>query len=329
MATASHKFSVGLFVITAVSLIVIFMLFLGISDFFRDGHKYVAYFEDSVRGLNQGGKVSYRGVQIGRVESIRVAPDGRLVAVIMRIDSQVADLSELVASVEPMGITGIMYVELERRTPDRQPEPPELAFEPEYPVIATRPSAMTKLIDSASSIIATLEDVRITEISRGIETALDNVNRILVKGEIEKLTQGLRAAVEKTNVVLEALDAEKLAGIQESLFSATNNLDRLATDARATAARLDVFVETNTRSIEQTIAEAGVAAQKASVFFGEATDMVHDTDLRLEAYDQRLAMVVGELQQAAGSLNRLLDQLSNHPSQLVFGRPAPAKPIER
>ena len=79
MPSVRTKFSVGLFVIIGMSLVVIFVLWLGMSEIFKEGRKYVAYFDESVQGLNKDAAVKYRGVNIGRVDQIGVAPDGRLI----------------------------------------------------------------------------------------------------------------------------------------------------------------------------------------------------------------------------------------------------------
>ncbi len=323
MPTVRQKFTVGLFVITGLIVTLFFMLLLGITDYFYDGHKYAAYFDDSVRGLNPGAEVTYRGVGIGRVEAINVAPDGRRVEIIMRVDTQVTDISELEATVRSLGITGIMNIELER--PDKPPEAPKLPFEPAYPVIATRRSEMSRIIDSATDIVDTFQELRITEIFHRFETTLDTINRVLVNAQIEEISAGLRTTIEKTNTIL---NLEQWEEMRMSLLSTTENFNELVHDSRKTISLVESFFEMNTDSIEQTIAEAEEAAEFASEFFREANIIIRDTDSRIERYDQRLAIIVDDLQQAAGNLNRLLDQLANHPSQIVFGRPAPAKPIE-
>lgn len=323
MPSVRQKFSVGLFVIVGLIVTLFFMLLLGITDYFYDGHRCAAYFDDSVRGLNNGAEVTYRGVGIGRVETINVAPDGVQVEIIMRIDTQITDISKLEATVASLGITGIMNIELER--PDKPPEAPELTFEPAYPVIATRRSEMSRIIEGATEFAETFQEMRIKEIFHQFENTLDNINRVLVNAQIEEISAGLRTTIEKTNTIL---NLEQWEEMRISLLSTTENFNRLVHDSHKTVSQVESFLEMNTDSIEQTIAEAEKATEFASKFFREANIIIRDTDSRIERYDQRLAIIVDDLQQAAASLNRLLDQLSNHPSQIIFGRPAPAKPIE-
>jgi phospholipid/cholesterol/gamma-HCH transport system substrate-binding protein len=313
MPSTRQKFSVGLFVIIGISLIVFFILLIGLSDYFQDGHRYVGYFRDSVRGLNPSAKVTYKGVHVGLVESINIAPDGELVEVVMLIEKRVADANELVASIRPIGITGIMYVDLERAVAEDLAEMPELTFEPQYPVITTRPSEIARMISGVDEIISSMQQFNVREISEGIETALENLNRIMVDAKIDEISTGLRQTIEKSNTSLDTITVE---------------LSRLITESRQTISRVDAILEANGGHLEVFAEDAGKAAKSASVFFDRASGVLVETNRRIEMYDHRLHVIADDLQQAAGSLNRLMEQLSNHPSQLIFGSPVSPKPID-
>ncbi len=326
MPSARQKFSVGLFVIIAGALILVFMLMLGLSDLFHDGHRYSAYFRESVRGLNPGAEVAYRGVEVGRVESIRLAPDGDLVEVIVSIDDKITDPSSLVATVRSIGITGIMYLELAPPGPDEIVRPPEMDFEPDYPVIATRPSEMSRMIASAEKIINDIMEIPVMEIAASIESAVKNLDRAIIEARIGEISGGILDIIEKSN---EMLEVEKWDEIRVSMLEASESLEKLMRQSTDTVTRVDTFLEENTESAEQTLREAEKAVADASAFMNRASKIADDTDKRIDWYDQRLSFIVEDLQQAAGSLNRLIERLDNDPSQLLFGRPVPPKPIEK
>ena len=325
MPSARQKFSVGLFVIIAGALILLFMLLLGLSDLFHDGNRYAAYFRESVRGLNPGAEVAFRGVEVGRVESIRLAPDGDLVEVVVVIDSRITDPSELVATIRSLGITGIMYMELERPGPGEMVDPPDMDFEPEHPVIATRPSEMSRMIASAEKIISELGDLPITEIANGIESAVNNIDRAITDARIGELSDGIRDIVEKSG---EVLDVEKWAEIRTSMLEAAEHLEKLMRKSTDTVARVDTFLLENTESAAQTLREAEKAVAGASELMERAGRIADEADKQIDHYDKRFTRIVEDLRQAANSLNRLIDRLEHDPSQLLFGRPVPPKPIE-
>ena len=72
MASQKTKFAVGLFLVGGISVALVALIWLGVTRFFEKGHFYVTYFNESVQGLEKDGPVKYRGVTIGRVESISV-----------------------------------------------------------------------------------------------------------------------------------------------------------------------------------------------------------------------------------------------------------------
>ena len=82
MASTKTQFSVGLFVIVGLTIATIAILWLGMSHYFEKGRYYVSYFDESVQGLDKDSPVKYRGVPIGRVENVGVAPDGTLIQII-------------------------------------------------------------------------------------------------------------------------------------------------------------------------------------------------------------------------------------------------------
>lgn len=325
MPSARQKFSVGLFVIVAGALIIGVMLMLGLSDYFQDGRRYAAYFDESVRGLNPAAEVSYRGVEIGRVESIGIAPDGKHVEVILRVDDKISDPSGLTASIRSLGITGIMTVELEKTAPERRFDPPELPFEPRYPVIATRPSAMARIIAGANEIMDIIQELQIEEMVEDIKTSIDHFYKMITKIEFDAMAADLHELILRSSAVL---DVDKWEDIRTSIATAARDVSRFAESGNLAADRVDDFFETNTETIKQAIADIGDAVGNASAFFAQASALAADTGMHVESYDRRLQPMINDLQEAAYSLKLLLDRLSNHPSQAVFGKPVPPKTIE-
>ena len=62
---------------------------------------------------------------MGRVDTIRVAPDATLIEVVLKIETDLKPGDGMVAQLKSVGITGIMFVELDRRAedePDRSPK---------------------------------------------------------------------------------------------------------------------------------------------------------------------------------------------------------------
>jgi paraquat-inducible protein B len=75
MSTKVNKTAIGAFVLGAVALAVAAVLVLGAGKFFTTVHTYITYFEGSVKGLNIGSPVMFRGVKVGEVTSISIMFD--------------------------------------------------------------------------------------------------------------------------------------------------------------------------------------------------------------------------------------------------------------
>ena len=86
MTGKTSKFLIGLFVMAGILLGVGIIVWIGASKYFQKGSTYVTFFDESVQGLQMDSSVKYRGVDVGRVERIRVAPDYKLVEVVMKVE---------------------------------------------------------------------------------------------------------------------------------------------------------------------------------------------------------------------------------------------------
>jgi len=75
MKTKLNPALVGMFVLGAFGLIVLALLSFRSAHFFSKPGRFVAYFSESVQGLDVGSAVKLRGVRVGRVVAIRVRYD--------------------------------------------------------------------------------------------------------------------------------------------------------------------------------------------------------------------------------------------------------------
>src|SRR5260370_18334212 len=74
METRAHYVAVGAFVLAAILLAFVTVLWLGRSEFSQQAKRYYIFFRGSVAGLNKGSQVQYNGIPVGRVVDIRVDP---------------------------------------------------------------------------------------------------------------------------------------------------------------------------------------------------------------------------------------------------------------
>ena len=77
MSKQANTKLIGGFVIGAVVLLIAGILLFGSGKLFSHQKKFVLFFEDSVKGLNIGSPVDFRGVNIGTVTDIKIVLNKR------------------------------------------------------------------------------------------------------------------------------------------------------------------------------------------------------------------------------------------------------------
>src|SRR5699024_10296124 len=85
VASKTNHWKLGLFVVAALAIALATVVALGLRRLNRAADPLVTYFDESVQGLDVGSPVKFRGVTLGNVQSISVAPDHLHVEVWMRL----------------------------------------------------------------------------------------------------------------------------------------------------------------------------------------------------------------------------------------------------
>lgn len=75
MSKTANKTLIGAFVLGAVALVIAALMVFGSGKFFSKKNTYVLFFDGSVKGLNIGSPVMFRGVKIGEVTNIKLLYD--------------------------------------------------------------------------------------------------------------------------------------------------------------------------------------------------------------------------------------------------------------
>lgn len=173
---------VGAFVLILGALLIGGVLWLSSSKSYRITYDtYLVYMDESVSGLNPDAPVRYRGVRVGGVRRIALAP-GNVEQVQLTLDIEHGTPVKLdtIAILRSQGLTGITTVELSggsRDSPPLQPSPGE-----KYPVIRSGPSLMLRL-DSAITALLT----NLNRSSENINALLDEQNRVALRHTLANL----------------------------------------------------------------------------------------------------------------------------------------------
>jgi phospholipid/cholesterol/gamma-HCH transport system substrate-binding protein len=326
MATLKTKFSVGLFLIVGVTVVVVGVVWLGMSNYLEKGHYFVAYFDESVQGLDKDSPVKYRGVHIGRVQQIGVAPDERLIEVVMKIEGELQPQKAedvIVAQLKSVGITGLMFIELERKHNSERLIYPPADFKPPYPVLPTRPSEISKLFKGIEDVFAIFRSLDTQTISNELVAALKKINRTIDDAQLDRMAADLQSTLKG---VQKLVASEKTDRIMRSFEQTAVSLNQMAVNAdggiseiRATVGHLEKVIDTSGNDLQQATADLKRAMEAAAL-------LLENTDRKVDGMQSEILVTLDRIEKAGDTLNRFLDRVAANPSHIVFGGAPVEKP---
>jgi phospholipid/cholesterol/gamma-HCH transport system substrate-binding protein len=110
MKRGNLELIVGVFVLVGLACLAYLAIHLGKMEVFGSGYQVIAIF-DNISGLKKGAAVEVAGVDVGRVEDIRLAPGDRAY-VTLRLERGVQLHDDAIASIRTKGIIGDKFVKL-------------------------------------------------------------------------------------------------------------------------------------------------------------------------------------------------------------------------
>jgi ABC-type transporter Mla subunit MlaD len=320
MAAPTNHWKLGLFVVGGVVMLLTTIGVLGARSLNKEIGRYVSYFDESVQGLEVGSPIKFRGVTIGTVGRIDIAPDHRLVEVESELG--VAELSRLGldVAVGPVrfgaqkkltiakdlrvqlasaGLTGVKFLQLDF-FPIADNPAPALAFPVPDNYIPAAPSTqksiedsliraihkMPEIADQMAAILAKVDgllgDVKDHELPAQVVATLDRVNRILADAHTK----------------IEGVDTARLSGEAEKTL---RGLTVVVTRMNAILARID--------------GDKGLLAGVT-----HASDAFGDTVRGASGLGEDLADALRAVEEAAKSIHELSGTLERDPDMLLKGR---------
>ena len=279
MENRAHALAAGLFTLALAAALIAAGLW-----FRRDDIRFSEYLlatTGSVTGLKVEAPVRYRGVDVGRVESIRLEPGGSgRVHILLGVNEDTPVTRGTYAQLGYQGVTGLAFVSLDddgsssERLKSGSGEPPRIEIRP-------------SIFDSSMDLVASVK-----ELSARLSDLLNENNR----KTLTKALAGFEQASRQTAVLAEKLQA------------GAGEIPALAGDARATLAdisRLSRKLEERSAAFDRmanSMDEVGTAARS----FGDETL-------------PRINVLVEQLQRDTRTLDRVLNSLNDNPQAFIFG----------
>lgn len=311
MSVQANYFKIGVFVVAGFFLLAASLIFLGAGNVFRPRLYLETYIDGTVQGVDVGSPVKFRGVQIGRISRIdfcfnEYGPqpgEGRLDYVYLEMEvnvqvfrgmftddvrSVIDDAVEqgLRVKLQPQGITGLNFAELNYVADPKGAPPLRIWWTPRHYYIPSAPGTLTSMVDSLNRLMETLGTLDLAKTLQEMENTLLTFNTTVKKFG-------------------DSVDGVDLAGV-------TEDLRKLLVDVRA---KVDaVPVETLSEDGKKMLESLSRTSREMQTLM----DALQTSPL-LNA--DAVGSIIGDFQATAQNFRVLSENLRQYPSQLLLGEP--------
>ena len=318
MANPTNHYKLGLFVIMGLGAAIVVGLLLGGAHYRTQTVKYHSYFNESVQGLELGSPVKFRGVSIGAVSAIDIAPDHRMVDVVSELDIQhvmrmglteagyergaerFAIPPDLRVQLNSQGITGVKFVAMDFFDVKSNP-PPQLPFS----------IRADHYIPAASSMMKNLEDT----ITKAMERLPDMVDAVvLIMNRIDRLFATLESQDVSGKAVATLGHADSVMATVQSTMGRIDKQD-LGAKSAGVLADLNVAITKLNKVLDGLGGQKGLiaSARRATDQLGEVGRAGHGTQKDLDT-------TLRDVGDAAESIRALVNAIQRDPDMLLKGK---------
>ncbi|MEW8037166.1 MAG: MlaD family protein [Candidatus Thiodiazotropha sp.] len=326
---------IGLFVLATLGLGLGAIFFLSDGGLTHQSTRFILFFESDVKGLQVGSPVNFRGVRVGKVESMSITyykqrQEFRIPVIIGIDDARVGidgvhtgsgvliGLDDLIRqglrarlNLQSL-VTGKLEIEL-----DFHPETPIrlVSTKAEYPEIPTIQSSMEKFATA-------LEAVPIERITQRLSEILDNIDQMAASGELTRLKDSLIQIIYRLDSVTQQLHKVAPQLIDSSVNTLADAQQMMTEITRTATQSQQLIAETEGRlaeaftSWERTMAGGEATFTQLGSAASSADRMLNqDSPLMTE-----LSVTLRELGAAARSIRLMSEYLERHPEALLRGK---------
>jgi paraquat-inducible protein B len=345
VSSKTNHWKLGLFVVSGFMIAFGSLVWLGQQALRRQTSRVTTYFDESVQGLDVGSPAKFRGVVIGSVVTIGVAPDKRHVEVQIDVFLDVLERLGLRQDDEERGpndpfvpenvrvqlasagITGVKFIQVDFFDPKAHP-PPRLPFPTPWAYVPAAPSTLKSLEESLTH---TLD--RLPALSDKVTALIDRIDETLVELQAGELSRQAQALMTTADAKLQDLDvktisdrsAELLTAADETLVGVRSLIEKVEQEDGPVfklLERLDSVAVALEEAIEETQAGATTASLR------ETSEAFGDVAREASGLGDDLKASLVALREAAASVRSLADALERDPASLLRGvDPADPPPV--
>jgi phospholipid/cholesterol/gamma-HCH transport system substrate-binding protein len=310
---------IGVFVLVALAATLGFIVWLTGSQFDQQFDEYQVAFQGPVRGLSPGSEVRFNGIGVGEVTNIRLdREDPNTVLSTIRIDANTPVDTKSYAQLEPLGLTGLNYLQIFAGGEDYTllKNMPGVG---DMPRLEGRTDALSEIIEGGGSAV------------EQIQIALKQINALLNDDAVEDV-QGILFNINRITSELDVsdFDMENVNGLVSDLRVTIRKFGLTAEAANETLALADGVIENDVSALidraTMTLGEVDEVLNAFEVTSGNADDMIVDVRDAVNRLSNSgltdIEETVDAIRRLVLSLGRVADALEKSPLEFISGTEA-------
>jgi len=340
MSKQANKIAIGGFVVGAIGLVILGMLVFGSGKFFQKKSVQVMYFKGSVKGLNVGAPVKFRGVDIGMVRDVLITIDphddefyvpvyveifqDRLILLDTQKDmfEYYRDMKEMDKLVNQMGLraqlqlqsllTGQLFVNYDFY-PDTEVK--IIGLEKQFYEIPTIPTTLQMLSGSIEQIIRDFSEANFQEIIKNIAEAAEGVNSLVNSEGLKKSIRELNEALTGLKKLIHNADT-LVVNVNDRVDPVADDFEKTMADTRQLVKNIDSRVGPVAGSVEETLGSVQTTFTQAESLLREAEGLIAKDSYM----SHEIIKTLESLSAASRAIQDLADYLQRQPEAFIKGK---------
>lgn len=288
MEPERRYFMVGVFVVTIVVAALVFVIWLAGIRSHGDYNLYQSFFTESVNGLGQGAPVKFRGVDVGKVNTIEIDKrDPANIRIVMQINKDTPITVGTTSTLQMQGITGTSYIELKGALAGQALLEP--SDKHDIPTIPVTPSPLSQIVNSVPEILS-----KVLALTNKLNDFVSDDNAAHfsnLMANLDRFSEGVGGENGGMSLITE------LRETTEQIGKAAKSLNDIATTSKGDAQRI---------------------LKNTSVTIDKINNLVDTTGQISKQSGQDLQGLLIEMKKTARDIQDLSKNIKENPSQIVI-----------
>jgi len=307
MVGRAQKIRLGIFV-TLLSVLLIAALIFIAGDKLMESwdYYYITYSDVSVNGLQVGGQVRYHGIEIGKVEEIKIVPDDvTQVRVKISVSEGTPVKTDTEAHLVLVGITGLKIVELTGGSNETLLLKPGSEILPGVSILDNISGKAEVMAEKLELIMNNILEITDSDNQDRISSILTSVDTILIANQ---------EPINNIVVNLDSITAE----LTELLHTSNEIMARL--NSIIQSGKIDTML-TNFEDISSELADLEIAEliDQMNLTVRQINSTVQKVDLTIIRGQQDLLDTISSIREVADYLEDFSRRISEDPTILLRG----------